>query len=198
MILTPAAIIFRDRSVIGRSTVTTYSFSWLFSDLKISLTISPSFVNKISPSESRSRRPTGKIRSGKPTWSMMLSSMCASVVQMMPTGFFNARETWFVFSPLNSASDPPRVGPGPQKSADLPGQCLRRGVEKIRGVIREVCEFRVRQSALQLEHPIGSICRVTQYQSLLLECRQSLCARQSHQCHPTHQLGSQGGEIHCH
>ena len=63
MIFTPPAIILSDRSVIGRSTVTRYSFSWLFSERRISLTMSPLLVNRIKPSESLSSRPTGNIRS---------------------------------------------------------------------------------------------------------------------------------------
>ena len=49
-------------SLIGRSTETMYSFSCSFSARKISFTISPSFVSKIKPSESLSKRPILKIR----------------------------------------------------------------------------------------------------------------------------------------
>ncbi len=90
MIFTPPASILSARSVIGRFTATMYSFSCSFSERRISLTMSPLLVSRISPSESLSKRPIGKMRSRWPMRSMMLSSMCDSVVEVMPTGLLRA------------------------------------------------------------------------------------------------------------
>ena len=64
LIGTPAARPARKAGVSGRSTATMYSFSCSFPARKILLTISPSFVRKIRPSDGLSSRPMGKIRSG--------------------------------------------------------------------------------------------------------------------------------------
>ena len=61
---TPAAMLFKKSGVIARSTATTYSFSWLCSARRTSLTMSPSLVSRIRPSESLSSRPIGNTRSG--------------------------------------------------------------------------------------------------------------------------------------
>ena len=49
-ISTPLLILWINSLLIWRSTLTIYSFSWLFFALSILFTISPSFVKKINPS----------------------------------------------------------------------------------------------------------------------------------------------------
>ena len=52
--------------------------------------MSPLLVSRISPSESLSSRPIGKIRCWWPTKSTMLSFTADSVVQVTPTGLLSA------------------------------------------------------------------------------------------------------------
>ena len=59
---TPLLILVIKSPVIGLSTVTTYSFSWLLPALNILFTISPSLVKKINPSDGLSNLPMGNMR----------------------------------------------------------------------------------------------------------------------------------------
>lgn len=63
-ISTPLIIFSMNSRVSGLSTSTSYSFSWPPEARSKRFTISPSLVSSSKPSESLSRRPTGKIRMG--------------------------------------------------------------------------------------------------------------------------------------
>jgi len=99
---TPFAMAVITLWVKGLFTVTTYSFWWLFPARKILFTISPLLVKNMSPCDSLSKRPIGKIRLLWFTNCTMLLRTFSSVVDVTPTGLFNA--IIIVSSPCNGSS----------------------------------------------------------------------------------------------
>ena len=102
---TPLAMPLITSGVRGLLTVTTYSFSWLLPARRILFTISPSLVKKISPCESLSSRPIGKMRLVWFTNCTILSRTSSSVVEVTPTGLLSAIK--ITFSALRGSSSLP-------------------------------------------------------------------------------------------
>ena len=84
---TPSASVRASSARTSLSTTTTYRFSCRRPLRSTALGNLPSLVSKMSPVESLSRRPTGKMRSGWPTASMMFERSRRSVVHVTPRGF---------------------------------------------------------------------------------------------------------------